>query len=75
MCKFLYGEVVKTQDHLASLRGAEVLKMAERAGLKNTAKWVNGESSKGENILRIARDLPPPLTILPPLKSGVQSAR
>ena len=66
MCEFLLSELGKSQTLVTSLRGQEVLQLAERAGLGNRVRWENADTAKGENALRIARDLPPPLPNLPP---------
>lgn len=70
MCEFLLSEPSKSQTLVTRLRGQEVLQQAERAGLGNRVRWENAEAAKGENALRIARDLPPPLPNLPPAPTG-----
>jgi hypothetical protein len=70
MCNFLLRELDKSQTLVTQLRGQEVLQMAERAGLKGRVRWQNAEAAKGENALRIARDLPPPMPSLKPTPAG-----
>jgi hypothetical protein len=67
MCSFILAQLNAMQKHISQLRGEEVLEMAERAGLSGRVKWESAEASKGENILRIARNMPAPLPILAPL--------
>ncbi len=66
MCEFLLSELGKSQTLATQLRGQEVLQQAERAGLAGRVRWENADSAKGENALRIARDLPAPSPNLPP---------
>lgn len=73
MCKFLISQLDSIQDHISVLRGEEVMKMAERAGLRGVASWKNADASKGENVLRIARDMPPPMPSLPPAPPSSQT--
>jgi hypothetical protein len=65
MCEFLLAELSKSQTLVTQLRGQEVVAEARRRGFTKELTWANAENSKGENVLRIARDLPPPMPVLP----------
>ena len=67
MCIFLLKQLSLAQVSLMRLRGEEVEKMMKDANLGSDAKWAGAEAAKGENVLRIARDMPAPLPTLPPM--------
>ena len=59
MCRMLLANLTAAQEFIANKRGEEVRRSAQRAGITNpNLKWTSGEASKGENALRIAREIP-----------------
>ncbi|MCX6117742.1 MAG: hypothetical protein NT027_09385 [Proteobacteria bacterium] len=69
ICQFVKKVFNESQDLLAKLRGEEVSKLFKDSKLYGDFKWANAEASKGENLLRIARDMPAPLPVLPPVET------
>jgi hypothetical protein len=70
MCEFLLSQMDKAQKVVSELRGQELLAEAQASGFTTPISWQATSNAKGENVLRIARDLPPPM---PTLEQPAQS--